>query len=123
MCDRAWLNPGMKMPSLPATLVAFARVRKHMKLAWLVIAVAAVTAATPASARTKHPRHHPVARQCVDRPYEFSWLGVLTNPKPEPNGCAPPVYQYGRYIGQDPDPNIRFQLRRDPATGYSGDLY
>lgn len=94
-----------------------------MKLAWLVIAIAALTAAGPAAARTKHPRYHRVAPQCVDRPYEFSWLGILTNPKPAPNGCAPPVYQYGRYIGQDPDPNIRFQLRRDPATGYSGDLY
>jgi hypothetical protein len=93
-----------------------------MKLAWLLIAVAALTAATPASARTKHPRQR-APPQCADRPYEFSWLGVLSNPKPEPNGCAPPVYQYGRYIGQDPDPNIRLQLRRDPATGYSGDLY
>lgn len=95
-----------------------------MKSAWLVVAVAALTAAGPASARVKHPRHHDRVRaHCVDRPYRFSWLGILTNPKPEPNGCAPPVYQYGRYIGQDPDPNIRFQLRRDPATGYSGDLY
>ena len=89
-----------------------------MKLAWLVIAVAAVTAATPASARSKHPRHHRVAPQCADRPVEFSWLGVLTNPKPEPNGCAPPVYVHGRYEGQDPDPFIRSQLQRDPQTGY-----
>jgi hypothetical protein len=41
------------------------------------------------------------------------------NTGPQPNGCAPPVYAYGKYVGQDPDPNIRLQLLRDPATGYS----
>jgi hypothetical protein len=61
--------------------------------------------------------------RCDDRPYEFSWIGVLTNPPPGPNGCAPAVYQHGRYVGQDPDPNIRFQLRRDPATGYGAGQY
>jgi len=97
-----------------------------MKFDWLVIAVAAlaVAAADPALARAKHPRQQQSYRaHCVDRPVQFSWLGLLTNTKPQPNGCAPPVYAYGQYIGQDPDPNIRFQLRRDPATGYSGMLY
>ena len=91
-----------------------------MKFVWLVIATAAlaVIAAAPASARVKHR----VLPHCVDRPYEFSLFGFLTNPRPQPNGCAPPVYQYGQYVGQDSDANIRFQLRRDPATGYSTDL-
>jgi hypothetical protein len=40
-------------------------------------------------------------------------------PEPHPNGCAPAVYQYGKYVGQDPDAGIRQQLLRDPATGYS----
>jgi hypothetical protein len=92
-----------------------------MKFVWLVIAIAALTAtaADPALARAKHHRYRP---HCIDRPYAFSWSGIFTNPRPEPNGCAPPVYQYGRYVGQDPDPNIRFQLRRDPVTGYSSGL-
>ena len=92
-----------------------------MKFVWLVIATAAlaVIAAAPAAARVKH---HRVPPRCADGPYEFSLFGFLTNPRPEPNGCAPPVYQYGQYVGQDPDANIRFQLRRDPATGYSTDL-
>ncbi len=87
-----------------------------MKMGVLIIVILAlsVAAADTASARAKRQRP-----RCADQPYEFSWMGILTNPRPRPNGCAPPVYQYNRYIGQDPDPNIRFQLRRDPATGYS----
>jgi hypothetical protein len=92
-----------------------------MKFRRITIAVAAcvaglsVIAADPALARSKQKAQ----RHCVDRPHEFSWSGLFFNPAPQPNGCAPPVYQYGRYVGQDPDPNIRLQLRRDPTTGYS----
>jgi hypothetical protein len=91
-----------------------------MKIRWGVIALAAlgVVATDPALARSRHKaRPH-----CVDRPLQFSWWGFLTNPKPQPNGCAPPVYAYGEYVGQDPDPNIRFQLKRDPETGYAYDI-
>jgi hypothetical protein len=84
---------------------------------WRLLAVAAVgiVSIQPVLAQ------HKVNRRCVDRPYEFSLFGLLTNPRPEPNGCAPPVYTFGKYIGQDPDPNIRFQLNRDPTNGYSYD--
>jgi len=91
-----------------------------MKFRWVVIAAAglAVVAADPALARARHKaRPH-----CIDRPMEFSWDGFWFNPPPQPNGCAPPVYAFGEYVGQDPDPNIRFQLRRDPSTGYAYDL-
>jgi hypothetical protein len=94
---------------------------KTMKLRWAVMAVAVlgVIAVEPALARPRHKaRPH-----CVDRPYEFSLGGLLFNPRPQPNGCAPPVYVSGEYVGQDPDPNIRFQLKRDPASGYAYDLY
>jgi len=84
-----------------------------------VIATLAVAAADPASARKRQPQQP----RCDDRPYEFSWSGIWTNPRPQPNGCAPPVYQHGGYVGQDPDPNIRFQLLRDPATGYGAGNY
>jgi hypothetical protein len=87
-----------------------------MKIGWIVIAVAAlfaVIAADPALARVKHKAQ----RQCVDRPYVFSWSEFLTNPPPQPNGCAPSVYDHGQYIGQDPDRYIRLQLQRDPRTG------
>jgi hypothetical protein len=81
----------------------------------VLFAVLVIGAADPALARAKS-RNRP---QCVDRPQEFSWNFLIPGQRvPQPNGCAPPVYNYGRYIGQDPDPYIRLQLMRDPATGY-----
>jgi hypothetical protein len=107
------------MPSLGGTvdtlLAIGADEESGMKFRWVGIAVAAaaVIAADPALARVRHKaRPH-----CIDRPYEFSWSGFWFNPPPEWNGCSPPVYVDGEFVGQDPDANIRFQLRRDPATG------
>ena len=94
-----------------------------MKFRWLVMACAVLACAglgvtaDQAQARAKY-KARPHAH-CVDRPYEFSMDRLLFGQPPEPNGCAPPVYAYGKYIGQDPDPNIRFQLMRDPDTGYA----
>jgi hypothetical protein len=93
----------------------------EMKFSWIVIAGAAlvagfgVLAADPAMARS---RHH-AKLHCADRPYQFSWSRFLFAPPPEPNGCAPAVFANGNYVGQDPDPNTRFQLYRDPDTGYT----
>jgi len=88
----------------------------RLVLSILAIAAFAIAAADPASARVKHQQR----AYCDDRPYEFSWDFVLPGTRnPQPNGCTPPVYQYNKFIGQDPDPNIRLQLRRDPASGYS----
>ena len=73
-----------------------------MKVSWLVIAVAAlsVIAADAAVAKPRKAKH--VRPACIDRPYEFSWNFLLPgNRAPQPNGCSPAVYQYGRYIGQD----------------------
>lgn len=85
----------------------------------VALAVSAVLAAGPAVARAKHVKHvAPV--HCIEQLQKFSWSGILLNPRPQPNGCAPPVYSFGNnYVGQDPDPNIRFQLLCDPQTGYS----
>lgn len=88
-----------------------------MKSIWIVIALAAlVVTAGPALARGKYG-HLP---RCVDRPVEFSWYDFLLGlgPAPHPNGCAPPVFSGGYFVGQDPDPFIRQELRRDPETGY-----
>jgi hypothetical protein len=91
-----------------------------MKIRWLAFgfAVLGLIAADPALAKKRHMAR-PV---CVDRPAQFSLWGILANPAPGPNGCAPPVYAYGRYVGQDPDPFIRQQLLRDPVTGYGSDF-
>ncbi len=92
-----------------------------MNFKWIAIAVVALAAGSavvaPEAALAKAKKK--IARTCVDRPQTFSFLGIITNPAPQPNGCAPAVYQYGRYVGQDPDPNIRAQLLRDPQTGYT----
>lgn len=91
-----------------------------MKLSWLIIvsAIVGIVAADPALARVRSK----AKPQCIDRPVQFSLERLIFGPAPQPNGCAPPVYEFGRYIGQDPDPNIRFQLMRDPTTGYAYDL-
>jgi hypothetical protein len=88
-----------------------------MRFCWTVIAVAvlALVVTDPAAARK---RHH-ARPSCVEQPAHFSVYGFLLNPGPQPNGCAPPVYAYGEYVGQDPDPFIRQQLLRDPTTGYT----
>jgi hypothetical protein len=94
-----------------------------MKVRWLVLAIVAigVIAAEPALARTKQR----TKLRCADQQVHFSWDGlgrylfIPTDRAPKPNGCSPAVYTFGKFIGQDPDRNIRFQLNRDPATGYS----
>ena len=100
--------------------------RLGITLGCFAIALTAVTATQDASlARTRQKAYHrhPVPSRCVDRPAPFS-LGNLWFGNPQgPNGCAPPVYQYGRYVGQDPDPFIRQQLMRDPATGAAMDFH
>lgn len=99
-----------------------------MKFRWLVIAGAglacvatALAAADPAMARQKYRIKPP---QCVDRPRPLSWDFLLPGGSSGqyPNGCAPPAYAYGQYVGQDPDPFIRLYMMRDPAAGASGGM-
>jgi hypothetical protein len=90
---------------------------RMMKFRWLILAGTmlglALAAANPALARYK------AKLRCTEQPYPFTWSGIWFNPRPQPNGCAPPVFEGGVYVGQDPDPYIRQQLRRDPETGYA----
>jgi len=79
-----------------------------------VLAFAVMVLATGIADAKRHAR-----RGCQPEPphsifYNLFGIGI---PEPQGNGCSPTVHQYGRYIGQDPDANIRFQLMRDPATG------
>jgi len=78
----------------------------------LIFAFGAALAAAPAYAKPARPAQP----ACVDRPATFSWHNFLFGPPPQANGCAPAVYLGGQFIGQDPDPNIRLQLRRDPTN-------
>ena len=90
-----------------------------MKLRWLGVVLVAlagigIMTADPALARVRHK----AKTQCADRTVHFSWWRVWDAPAPRPNGCAPPVFVGGEFIGQDPDARIRSELRRDPDTGY-----
>lgn len=89
-----------------------------MATACAALAVAGILAADPAQARKKHD--YRVPPQCIDRPAPVTLEGIFFGTHPVPNGCAPPVFAYGEYVGQDPDPFIRQYLLRDPETGYSG---
>lgn len=68
--------------------------------------------ATPAFAQKPRQSATPT---CTPNYPQRSVLDVIfsTGPTPQANGCAPPVYSGGRFIGQDPDPNIRLQMLRD----------
>ena len=84
----------------------------------IVAAVALALAATPALAQKSR---HRAPAGCVDTRSHFSFVEMIfsTGPAPQANGCAPAVYSGGRFVGQDPDPNIRLQLRRNPEMeGY-----
>lgn len=90
-----------------------------MKIAWMLaasLASLALIAADPTLARTKRK---PVAvARCEPAPAR-PWFSLWSRPEPQANGCAPAVHVNGKFIGQDPDPNIRHQLLREPGTGYS----
>jgi hypothetical protein len=94
-----------------------------MQLKWIMFALAALTvaAAQPAEAGKAHhgKRHAKIATvQCRDttRPFSLSFFWEFREPRW--NGCSPPVYDGGQFVGQDPDPYIRLMLKRNPKTGY-----
>ena len=84
----------------------------------IIAALALVLVASPALAQKPRHRAEPA---CADPRSQFNLVEMIfsTGPAPQANGCAPAVYNGGRFIGQDPDPNIRLQMRRDPDNeGY-----
>jgi hypothetical protein len=84
------------------------------------IIAAAILAIAVTPALAQKPRHHAPAH-CVGGRQPFTLVEMLfsTGPAPQANGCAPAVYEGGRFVGQDPDPNVRLELRRNPDNeGY-----
>ncbi len=76
------------------------------KLLLTTIALAAL-AASPAFAKS----HHSTATTTAD-PADESYAA---GPAAGLTSSGPAIYSNGQYAGWDPDPNIRFQLLRDPA--------
>jgi hypothetical protein len=104
---------GLPLQSGPGT-------ENDMTVKWIVVlfATLAIAGADSSAAHTKHAKKP----RCVAQPVAaYPSLGTLLfgyRPAPQPNGCSPPTYENGRFLGQDPDPNIRFQLQRDPDESY-----
>lgn len=84
---------------------------RSLKLIGLTL-MAAMVAAAPADAKVrKHKKvaHPPAAAQAKSGPW-----GANVFP-------AGPLYFGSTYLGDDPDPNIRFQLWRDLSGRLGGD--
>ena len=97
-----------------------------MKKLMITTMALATLAATPTLAqdyRTR-PRAAPMASDSYYRgagPNYGSYYGAgydaYASVPDSTTGPQPGVYNYGKYLGWDPDPNIRLQLLRDPFAG------
>jgi len=76
----------------------------------LLLATVALTAlaASPAFAKTHH--------STMSADPEANSESASTGPASGLTTNGPAIYSDGVYAGWDPDPNIRFQLRRDPSN-------
>ena len=80
-----------------------------MKKLLLTAAALTMLAASPAFAKTHHSG--------VPADPEANGYGAsaAAGPASGVTVSGPAIYTYGEYGGWDPDPNIRFQLLRDPG--------
>lgn len=86
-----------------------------IKLMALVAAVAVVSAA-PANAAQKHRyARHKATVAAHSTATQDQYRGLDKFP------AGPLYYNGGEYLGDDPDPNIRFQLWRDLGSHFGGE--
>jgi hypothetical protein len=72
-------------------------------------------AATPALAATHHHKRHHAHIVVTPHHYRAAYGRYDGRPLNAGGVDAPgPIYRQGYYLGSDPDPNIRFELIRDP---------
>jgi hypothetical protein len=81
-----------------------------MTLKWVLIATVAMALVDSSQAAARQ-RRAAAANPCTGTLSDIFRLSCP--PERRWNGKAPPVYANGVYVGQDPDPNIRFQLLRE----------
>jgi len=84
-----------------------------VKLMVSAIGLAFVLAAAPADAAKarKHKKH---GTAHADVRVQTGYWGTNLVP-------AGPIYNGNDYLGDDPDPNIRFQIKRDLGVHYGGE--
>ena len=84
------------------------------KLTIMALGIAVAIAATPAAAETAKKKHKRVKHGAasVGQPL---YRGTEKFPK------GPLYYNGGEYLGDDPDPNIRFQIWRDLGAHFGGE--
>ncbi len=82
---------------------------KSLTIAFSAAALLALATSPALSA----PRHH--ARHYYGGAYPYGYYGRPFNA----GGVysSGPIYRQGRYLGTDPDPNVRFEIARDPYFG------
>ncbi len=88
---------------------------RSIKLMSLVAAFAVIAAASASAAKKrKHVRHNATV---AARPTagQSRYRGLDKFP------AGPLYYNGGEYLGDDPDPNIRFQLWRDLGSHFGGE--
>jgi hypothetical protein len=73
--------------------------------------VLAAFTATPTFAATAHRTSHVAASQNYPESYDAN-----ASADRDLTAGGPAVFSNGQYAGWDPDPNIRFQLQRDPGA-------
>jgi hypothetical protein len=72
-------------------------------------------AASPALAAEFHHKHHRGHVVLVPRHYPSGYGRYFGRPFSVGGVDSPgPIYRGGYYLGSDPDPNVRFELIRDP---------
>jgi hypothetical protein len=83
-----------------------------VKLMVSAIGLAFVLAAAPAdAAKARKHKKHGTAHAAVR--VQTGYWGTNLVP-------AGPIYNGNDYLGDDPDPNIRFQIKRDLGAHYGG---
>ena len=84
---------------------------KHVALAVSTAALIALAASSASAASRHHVRHYYYG---YHGPYAYGGYAPFNAGGP---GSYGPIYRQGHYLGTDPDPNVRFEITRDPYFG------
>ena len=87
-----------------------------MKMRITIVALAAVLA-TPALAQTVQQQPRPYDPSTYTRDGNRGEYQSRARVRPSPNSPNDVYDVRGRYVGSDPDPVVRGQLRQDPTQG------